>query len=981
MIFIRFFFFVVTFCNVFGGNNLNLVNGYGIVGIDSIYTVVDTSVGNLFVLENGRVFIVSNNKVLGKLDEFCSRDRLVNFKKVDDLRYIMLVKRCDCDYLVLRSIDINNGIISIRWTLDMEIPRESAFTELFITKEKCYLALKNSLFVVRSSDGFLLENETLSIGDNKFPISIIFGESEIIKSLVIFDTNNKYIALYEINEEIGKLDDGPRETISFQQNLSIYLNSCLITKNDQFEFLNILYLDKNSNEFGLLKYNFNNRQTKHINTNINISSLSDKMTSILDTELTLRQIGTSDIIVTFSRYDSSYSKHIIYIFEQNKSFVLNSFKPIFNYFQSSLLNIFIDENKINEMGYLSILNYSNNNYYLSITNIFGYKKPLSENKIFRNTLKIDYFRKDEIIDHGSIEYSSITSKGDLILQWEDSLLIIISLNCDIIENYCGKPKIVDIYESFTSSLDNVEYYENNFIVYSAETSEKSNKMDFSRKFDYSMIVSASNIYYDSMAHESISHEGDLSGTILITVNKHYSVLGYLVEKRKLVWRNDTIKRHIKENIRVKKVKQYIIGDKKKPLLLIIINEQLIFKIDIISGITIVNALKLDQSSKIFTTSLLDSAGDPLIDPRLILIDKNDHFVKILDLNNLDLEGYRIMYKDLSHHYITYNESTINCYMLNSTLNTSLKWRYNLKDETIENISTSICHNCVNSPSIVSKEYDIVNKFDYPTILGFITNKKKVMLFNSINGNLLHSEILPESFTPPYKLGVYHNLIVLTAFHAHHQIPVFHILELYQFPFEDNNNSSLFKKFMFLISSEKNVNESKIYPERKIHIQKTSFLYNYELPITTLTLSRTMKSITPKMILFGNENSNIIEAIPEKLFTTLRPGSNKYFSNNSIENMDYPPYKPMVDQRVKFAMKFSGPRKMIVLPNRKFESTSMLISIGFNYIEIKEFYPSTHFDRIPDDFNKINIVITVSAVVITTALVLFHLRKKNYKRWE
>ncbi|KAH8741018.1 signal peptide plus transmembrane domain or GPI anchor [Cryptosporidium ryanae] len=983
MNFVHFIFFLLTFYTVFNENNLTLVNGYGIVGIDLIYTVVGTSVGNLFVLENGRVFIFNNNEVLGKLDEFSPKDRVVNFKKLDELSYIMLVKRFEIDYLVLTSIDISDGSILKRWDLNIEASKVDAFIELFITKEKYYLPLNNNLFVIQRSVGLLLENETIVMNGSKLPISIIFGNDEIIKSIVVFDQSSKNVILYDFNRETGKLNTDPKHTISLERNFSIYLNSCLITKNDQSEFLNILYLDKSKNEFGLLEYNFKNGNKKYINTNLNTSSLSNKQISILDNEITLRQIRNSDIIITFSRYDTSPSKHVIYIFEQEESFVLKSFKPVFNDFQSSLLNIFIDENsKTNKMDYLLILNYSDNNNYLSITNIFGYKKPITENKMFRNTLKLDYFVKEESINHGPIEYSSLTSKGDLILQWEDSLLLIISLNCDIVENNCGKPEIIDIYESFTSSLDNSEYYENHFIVYTTDNNKESKKSDFLYNLESSIVVSARNIYYDSMSNEPISHESDLSGTMLITVNKYYSILCYHIERKKLIWRNDTIKRYIKDSVQVTGIRQFIVGDKKRPMLLLVVNELFIFKINITSGITLINALKLEPSSKILLTSLFDSTGDPLIDPRFILIDESDNLINILDLNNFDFQGDKIMSKDLVHHYITYKENKINCYVVNSTLNSSLKWRYSFKDEKIENIATPKCHNCINSPSIVSKDYKIINKFDYPAILGITTNKNKLMIFNSINGNLLHSEILPKSFISPFTLGIYHNVIVLTAFHAHHQVPVFHLLELYQFPSENKiTDSSLIEKLKFLISSDKNLNESKINPERKIHIQQITFLYKYELPITTLTLSKTLKSIAPKMILFGNENSNIIEAIPEKLFTTLRPNSNKYFSNNLIENMDYPLYKSIVDQRVKFTMKFSGPKKIIVLPDKKFESTSILISIGFNYIEIKEFYPGTPFDRLPEDFNKTNIVITVLALVIATALALNHLKKKNHKKWE
>lgn len=930
------------------------------VGIDSIHSVVDFSENSLFFFENGRVIVMKNSTILGNIQEYSHEDQLVDYIKVKDNSFIILISKYK-KAITLRKIEVNNlGNILLNWDLDLDVSISKLTRRLFSFSGKLYLTINNHYFVIDESNGRITEQFSL----NAHEIFLLLHIDEMDKQLtIVYNELEGEIQIYDSIKFSEKFISNPSYKTKIDFDKKILANSGIITNKNGHKLINLLFINSDKN-MGLFIYNFIKKDKKYLYSNVNFSSPNYNISNSIMEELMLKQTNCGELVVTLARKKYNKGYQIFHIFGSNSSHILQSFSKVNDEVQSS--NAMFFQNKGNNTKFLVIISYNDLKNNLSITTIFNYSYHINDHKIFRYNLSIEYFNKKNNIVHGSITNLMYSVNMGLLLQWSDSLLASISLNCDETAMKCYQPKINDIYEGVISSGTEHSYFKNNFFFFFNGGNYTFN-VDDVINYSNSGFIKGTNLYYFSY-HTKLNTNRILFGTIMLTVNKYHSVFAYNIDNHQIIWRNDFLRQ--KNNIKLDKIKLFVL--RKITPELIIVDRFSILKINIFSGETI-SYESYSDSSKLIVSVPPFTSTEQNTNPLLILLDKNNKILKLLDLDN----NYANI-KDQTYFYFINESNAIRCYKINPENNPTLHWQYIFDfDETILVYSTPECDNCNSFPVIVNEEYNIVNRFDYPYLLGVVTSKKKMFLFNSINGNLLYSSLLPQTFESPFKLNIFQNIVMITSYHSYYKIPVFLILELFQFIKEEKHSGiNIVDKFKFLISREKNVNESKIYSERPIHIQETSFLYNYELPIDYLAISKTSESITSKILLFGSEKSNIIECIPEKLFTTLRPGRNKV--KNYIQNKNLPIYQTIISDRIKFSTKFNN--KKIFSFSHTYESKSKLLTVGFNSLEMFELYPNTSFDHLPDNFNYYNIISTVFLISIITTISIYFSRKNQLKKW-
>lgn len=942
------------FSNYFQG--IYATEKYIKVGIDSVYSVIDCSNETLFFFDNGRVFSMRNSTVMGVFQEFSPEDKLVDLVRIKENSFIMLVHQFK-GLLTLRNISVDYlGSILLNWDLDLDISVSKLSRKLLFVSGKLYLTIENHYFVIDESNGRV--HKHFSLSNNNMFLLINFDEKNK-QSIVIFNELEYEIQIYDFISFDGKLNT-PIYKTKIEHKKRVLPNSGIITISNGDNYLNLLLVNQDNN-IELFTINLVKKFNHYLYSKVSLSSLDNIINGPVMSEITLTQINSGEIAITLSNNKYNIGFQIVHLFEPIPSYILKSFIPMSDGVQSSNAMIFQDE--VSNSKYIIIINYNDLTNNLSITTIFNYFLPINLNKIFRYNLKIEYFNKRNKIIHGSIKNLIYSAKMGLLLQWNDSLLASISLNCDATLMKCHEPKINNIYEGIISSNTDINYFENNFLFYfnGIDDSNKGNK----NNSEHSTLIEGTYLY--DMYNTEKKSNNLLIGTIMLTINKNLSVFAYNIDKHNIIWRNDSIRQ---TNIN-SKIARLFITKNIIPELIIIVDQLNVLKINIFSGETI-SYESYDEASKLIVSLHYFKCTEQKIDQLLILLDKNNKILKLFGTDNANDKGQ-------SYFYFTIEHNIIKCNKIDSELRSELHWQYIFdSDEMILLHSTPECSECKSFPVIVDIEYNIVNRFDHPHLLGVITSRKRVLLFNSMNGNLIYSSFLPETFESPHKLKIFQNIVLITSYHSVYKIPVFVVLELYQFIKEKRYSGiNIVDKLIFLISPRKNVDESRIYPERQIHIQQTSFLYNYELTIDHLEISKTSKSITSKMILFGNEKSNIIEGIPEKLFTTLKPNGNK--SKNYIINSQLPAYQTIIPSRIKFTTKF-GSRKTFSFADSIYESKSKLVSVGFNSIEIFELSPSTKFDHLPDDFNYGITTSALFSVTAFTAIAIFIFRKNKIKKW-
>ncbi|KAH8581834.1 signal peptide plus transmembrane domain or GPI anchor [Cryptosporidium sp. chipmunk genotype I] len=926
------------------------------VGIDSIYSVIDYSENCLFFFENGRVISMKNAKILGNIQEYSPKDQLVDFIRIRNDSFIILVNQFKSG-AALRKINVSNlGDIILSWDLELDLSISKLTRKLFYLPGKIFLTLNNHYFVIDESNGRIVEQFSLSTHE----IFLFLNVDEMDKQFtIVYNELENEIQIHNfipLNKNLGCSS----HKIIIDPEKKILPNSGIITKSGKDQIINLLFVD---NEIiGLFTYNLDKKNKNYLYSKVNLSSLNYNICSSITEELMLKQTNNGELAITLARKKYNKGYQILYIFESNPSYILESFSPINDDVQSSNALIFQDER--NNSRFIVIISYNDLTNILSITTIFNYFSPIKDNKVFRYNLKIEYFDKNNKIVHGPIVNLMYSTNMDLLLQWDDSLLASISLNCDETAMKCYKPKINDIYEGVISFSADPNYFKNNILFFSNQVNSKFN-LGNTINYNNSSFINGTNLY--NYSHDSKPNSNIIFGTIMLTVNKYFSVFAYNIDNHQIIWRNDTLRQ--KNNLKLDKIRLFIL--KKVLPELIIIDQFSILRIEIFSGKTI-SFESYYESLKLIVATPRSTSIEQNIDPLLILIDKYNKVLKLLDL-----DSNTVNIKNQPYFYFANESNVIRCYKIVSGNNFEVNWQYIFEiDETISVYSIPECGDCKSFPVIVNEKYNIINRFDYPYLLGVITSKKKLLLFNLINGNLIYSSFLPQTFEPPFTLEIFQNIVLITSYHSHYKMPVILILELFQFIKEETYSGlNVLDKFIFLVFKEKNVNESKIYSERPIHIQETVFLYNYELPIDYSVISRTKESLASKLILFGSKRSNIIEAIPERLFTTLKPSRNK--KRNYITNNNLPFYQSILSERIKFSTKFNS-KKIFSFSNEIYESKSKLLSVGFNSLEVFELYPNTLFDRLPHDFNYYNIIGTVFLISAITAIVTYFSKRNQLK---
>ncbi|KAF7457927.1 ER membrane protein complex subunit 1 [Cryptosporidium felis] len=941
-------------------NCLNLsfsLNGVFKVGIESIYSVIDHNDKSLLLFECGRVISLKDNLVLGSLQEFSSGDQLVDFVKVGDSSYVLLIMRSN-NSLIVRNMKVDfNGKILLNWDSEIDFLQLTT-KKMYYVSGLIYILLESDFLIIDEYNGEIKRKRSFDL--ELTPFLLQFDEFNKPTNIFLFDKINNEIQIIDYNLLFTENKDShPRNIIKMDPNAKIFTNSGILLKVENETVLNLLFLNDN-NIFGLFTYNFERKIANTLLSNLDSSLINDELSLQIEMESILRYIEPKKICLTLTRYKYNIGFPFLNIFETNRSFVLRSYSPIINSVHSSL-GLIIQGSPENS-NYLTIINYNDMTSNLSFTSIFNYFLPVNENRIYRFNLKLEYKDNTHKLWHGQIKCLVFTVNIGLIILFNDSTMVSLSLNCDNLHMKCERPKIIEIYENIIS-----EIYSESLIFYDGKKFQNEDSI---------FKVNSSNFFLGKDLYQGF-HDGyltlnnEIGGTILLTVNRHLSIFAYDVKRDRIIWRNDSLK--VATN-NVEKIRLFIVEDVTDPELFVIADRYFITKISIRSGKTITQ-LNLPESSNLIISRSY-KMGDSLNSPLILLLDSKDNIVNIFDLSNLNMEPNNFRIKENTYFYITFTENSISCFSVSSERESNLNWRYNLeKQEGIVTFSTPFCGECESFPVIVSEMYDIINRFDFSFLLGVITNNRKVLIFNSINGNLLYSSILPDTFGPPYKFHINQNIIIITSFHTVHCTPVVVIFELYQF-IEENSSTNIIDKLAFLFSREKNVKESIVDPERPIYVQQSLFIYNYELPIDYLLLSRTSKSITSKLIIFGSYESSIIEGIPEKLFTTLRP--NHDGGSSRIINGNLPIYQPFISKRVKLPTKLTN-KKIFSIPN-SFESTSILISIGYNSFGAFEFYPNTSFDKLPDNFNFSSITYTLTLVISITIISIHFYQKRQFNNW-
>ncbi|KAJ1609340.1 signal peptide plus transmembrane domain or GPI anchor [Cryptosporidium canis] len=925
------------------------------IGIDSIYSVIDCSDKTILFFDNGRVLSVINSTAIGAIQEFSVKDQLVGLFKAKENSWIMLVNQFDGS-TILRNIKMNHeGELIMIWDVELDIYHSKYSRNMLFTEGKIHLTIENHYFVIDELNGHV--NEHFSLSDHEtFLLVYFYGTNK--KLTIVQNEIEGEIYIYDFMFYERELKP-PSYKIKIDRKKQIFPNSGIITKKNEDSYFNLLLVNGDNN-VELLSYNLVKRLDNYQTSKLNISTITSNIKGSILREAMLVQTQSGEIAITLSksRYNSGF--RIIHLFEHKPSYVLQSFTPINNETQCSNIMMFQDEK--NNSKYLVIISYNDLTNDLNITTVFNYFQPINKNKISRHNLKIGYLNKSNKIIHGSIQNLIYSGNMGLLLQWNDLSLASIYLHCDSTILICYQPKINNIFENLISSNNEQSYLEYNFLFFSNGNGNSQNKDDIN-SFDYSTLIDGTYLYDDTKSKPN----NVLTGTIMFTVNKQLSIFAYNVDKNQIIWRNDSIRQ---KRIHPNETRLFIIS-KTNPELIIIVDQLHVLKIQILSGETI-SFKSYNESTRLIVSAPRFTLKEQTINPLLILLDKDNQILKLLDYEN------NVYKKAQTHFYFIFEPNTIKCYRLMSELYSELHWQFMFNSgETILLYSIPECIDCKSFPVIVSEEYNIINRFDYPYLLGVITNRKKLLIFNSINGNLIYSSLLPETFESPHKLEIFQNTVLITSYHSVHKIPVFTIIELYQFVKEKQYSGiNMLNKLIFLISRRKNVDESKIYPERSIHIQQTSFLYNYEFPIDHLVFSVTSESITPKLILFGNERSNVIEGIPERLFTTRRPNKD---NKNNIIHSHLPVYHGIIPNRIKIPTKF-GSRRVFSFADDIYESKSRFISIGPNSLDTFVLNPNTSFDHIPNDYNYNITISTLISIVTITVIAVFISRRNKLKKW-
>ncbi|CUV04572.1 unnamed protein product [Cryptosporidium hominis] len=954
---ITFLLIATLFGNFF--ERINSTKRISKVGIDSIYSVIDHSENTLFFFENGRVISTKNADILGNIQEYSPQDQLIDFIRIRNESFIILVKQFN-SRAVLRKIKVNNlGEINLNWDLELDVSISKFTRKLFYLPGKLLLTIGNHYFVINESNGRILEQFSLST----HKIFLFFHTDEMNKQLtIVYNELKNEIEIYDSIPIDKNLNEYPRREIKIDPEKKILYNSGIITLNGKNRIMNLLFAINES--IGLFTYNIDENNKNYFYSKVNMSSFNNICSSIFE-ELTLRQIKNSEMGITLTKKKYNKGYQIFHIFESNPSYILESFSSINDNVQSS--NAMIIQDEENDSRFIVIISYNDLTNILSITTIFNYFTSIRDNKIFRYNLKIEYFNKNNKMVHGPIVNLMYSTNMGLLLQWDDSLLVSISLNCDGTILKCFKPKINGIYEGVISSSADPDYFKNNILFYLNRGNHTYN-LGNTINYENSSFINGAHLYnYSNYSKSNLNVM--IFGTIMFTINKYFSVFAYNIDNHQIIWRNDSLRQ--KDHLKLYKKKLFVL--RKILPELVIVDQSSILRIEILSGKTI-SIESYIESSKLIVSTPPFTSNEQNINPLLILLDKHNKTLKFVGLDNKTVN-----IKDKSYFYFTNESNIIKCYKMISGYDSEVHWQYVFDlDETISVYSTPECSYCKSFPVIVDEKYNIINRFDYPYLLGVITSKKKVLLFNQINGNLIYSSFLPQMFEPPFTLEIFQNIILITSFHSNHKVPVILILELFQFIKEETSTGiNMLDKFIFLVSNKKNVKESKIYSEKHVHVQETTFLYNYELPIDYSLLSRTSESLASKIILFGNERSNVLECIPERLFTTLRPNKSK--KKNLIHNSNLPFYQSILSERIKFSTKFNS-KKIFSFPHETYESKSKLLSVGFNSLEVFEIYPNTSFDLLPYDFNYYNIINTVFLILTITAISIYFSKRNQLKKW-
>ncbi|KAK9173966.1 Protein of unknown function (DUF1620) family protein [Cryptosporidium meleagridis] len=954
---LTFLLIATLFCNF--SERINSTKRIIKVGIDSIYSVIDHSENTLFFFENGRVISTKNAEILGNIQEYSPQDQLSDFIRIRNDSFIILVKQFN-NRATLRKIKVNYlGEINLNWDLELDVSISKFTKKLFYLPGKILLTIDNHYFVIEESNGRILKQFSLST----HKIFLLFHNDEMNKQLtIVYNELKNEIEIYDFIPLYKNLNENPRHEIKIDPEKKILYNSGIITSNGENRIVNFLFTINEN--IGLFTYNIDENNENYFYSKVNMSSFNNVSSSILG-ELTLRQIRNSEMGITLTKKKYNKGYQIFHIFESNPSYILESFSSVNDNVQSS--NAMIIQNEENDSRFVVIISYNDLTNILSITTIFNYFTPIRDNKIFRYNLKIEYFNKSNKIVHGPIVNLMYSANMGLLLQWDDSLLVSISLNCDETTLKCFEPKINGIYEGVISSSTDPEYFKNNFLFYLNQGNRTYN-LGNTISYKNSSFINGENLY-NYLDYSKSNLNMMLFGTIMFTINKYFSVFAYNIDNQRIIWRNDSLRQN--NHLKLYKKKLFIL--RKILPELVIVDQFSILRIEIHSGKTI-SIQNFTDSSKLIVSTPPFTSNEQNINPLLILLDKNNKTLKFLDLDNKTIN-----IKDKSYFYFTNESNIIKCYKIISGRDSEVHWQYLFDpDETISVYSTPECDYCKSFPVIVDEKYNIINRFDYPYLLGVITSKKKVLLFNQINGNLIYSSFLPQMFEPPFTLEIFQNIMLITSYHSNHKVPVILIIELFQFIKEETNTGiNMLDKFIFLISRKKNVKESKIYSEKHVHIQESTFLYNYELPIDYSLLSRTSESLASKIILFGSEKSNVLECIPERLFTTLRPNKSK--KKNLIQNNNLPFYQSILSERTKFSTKFNS-KKIFSFPHEIYESKSKLLSVGFNSLEVFELYPNTSFDHLPYDFNYYNIINTLFLILTITVISIYFSKRNQLKKW-
>ncbi|OII71583.1 hypothetical protein cand_032960 [Cryptosporidium andersoni] len=929
-------------------------------GIGKLYSSRSSdSHSSVYISTKGKVIMLQDEDLIWSIDPVNPKDEVVDVKYIyaPNLKIIQLLVNKATNMLHIRQISIGiSSKVGIDWSTYLGISYETddfSIPRITLIDKTIYIFTKTGklLVMVNQNNGIILEiNKILENSSENF--ILLFKR----KSIEVLTHSSSEIIHSYLNSTIkDNMNIINRFKIPTSIQLIIYDSSIIINKNETWTFSCLVV---NSNlRIQLLTINLsgNSEVSVHLNNlnlEVNMNQIKPlKLTNFAGDELAITLNNNTNILKGFVNYP---------VISQN------------------MQNPFIIYSKEGDHYNLFSLSYCDLSKSVDIQVILNFKFQ-ERNQPLNFNLKFD----NKAINHGNIHYVSMISSSRIIIQWQDYLIGIIEIDCNI--TGCQDPIWINFYEE-GFLLSKAE--KNKYTLYTP-IDYKDNLINLANLKIKQNILTAKHIYMP----EAFRNESSTNGNLLFIINTGIRrVYAFNITSGRLLWVNSILEDVELEQSILLKYNIYLVDSSINNILksdnpfLIVVAGLNIYKINIFNG-EIMDRIKVNEiigDYKFVMISSYRNIGRPLINPKLLVIGDTNKPIQVINFGQSHTKSE--FYSDI---FILYNKRSISGYMLNKSGDIKHIWEFTLNfsrdsNEEIEIMTTPQCPDCKGIPAIVTVDSDIVHKYDNPNLLFILSNKLKVFIIDGLTGNLHYTTILPEILKHPFTVSFHSNIIILTAFHSLHQTQVIITFEMYYEYDKSDIELNYLNKIKSVILYFTTKEPSKIWDSEIIQknpfVIQTQILYPFESPITSATISNTAESITPKMLLIASKQGGIIEGIPEEIISPRRPNPLIVKSEfaKAIEIKEYPAYKPVESTHFKIPINVFSIEEITTIPDMGSESTSILVCFGTDSLLVLSFQPSTPFDNLPKDFKKSNII---AALFLSTFITVATLIKYKLKSGE